>query len=230
MNEFNELYDTVMKLKTDINNITYEIEKKGQEFSNSIVNLTEELRSKQKELNEIKDYKVIIRLGDLIDELLKIFNLDKNIDTVNCNVSTSISYFGKKSKDEIIKLNNDSKYGLGYGKKFMYILIEGTKKTARYSYQPKSFIYSIFLPLDFEKIQADGKNLLEHSSIKAERDNKKKNNTIIIDKNVEDLILDIDLNTLLSVNKPNFYPANLFRNAVGNCYKKEQVKVKKRQP
>lgn len=230
MNEFNKMFDTVMKLKTEINNITYEIDKKEQEFNNSIKSLKEELISKKKELDSIRDYKVSVRFGDLIDELLKIFNLDRNVDNINYNVSTSVSFSGKKNVDEIIKLNNDSKYGLGYGKNYMYILLEGTKKTARYNYQPKSFAYSIFLPLDFENIQADGKSLLEHSSVKTERDNNKKNNTIVIDKNIDDLILDIDLNTLLSVNKPNFYPANLFRNAVGNCSKNKKVKTKKRQP
>lgn len=230
MNELNETFKKVMQLKADINNINYKIDKKKQEFNNSIRDLNNELFLKKVELDAIKDWKISVKFGDLVDELLELFNLDKNVDNINFNITTSISYYGKKTADELIKLNNNSKYGIGYSKNYLYILLEGTKKTARYNYQPKSFMYSIFLPLDFEAIQADGKSLLEHSSVRIGRENNKKYSSVIVDKNVNDLILDIDMKTLMNVNKPTFYPADMFREAVGRCLDKQNVIVKKRQP
>lgn len=230
MNEINEMFKCVINLKKDINKLNAEILRKKEAFEESIKDLNKELLFKKAELDAVKDYKVSVRFGDLVDELLELFNLDKNVDKINYNISTSISFYGKKSAEELIKLNNDSKFGLGYGKNYLYILLEGIKKTARYSYQPKSFMYSIFLPLDFEAIQADGKSLLDHSSVRIGKENNKRYSSIIVNKNVDDLILDIDLNTLMYVNKPTFYPADMFREAIGRCVEKENIKVKKRQP
>ena len=229
MSELNELFQRVMKLRAEVNNINAEINRRKLEFDESIRDLNNDLFLKKVELDAINDYKVSIRLGDLIDELLDLFNLDKDADKINYNVTTSISFYGKKNMDDIIRLNNNSKFGLGYSKNLLYILMEGTKKTARYDYQPKSFMYSIFLPLDLEAIQADDKSLLEHCSLKVSRDFNRKSSSLVVDRNVEDIILDIDMNVLLNTNKPSFYPADAFREAVGRCIEKKDIRAKKRQ-
>lgn len=230
MKDLNEIYNDVIRLKADINNINDQIDKKKELFENSINNLMNKLFIKKAELDMIKNYKISIRLGDLIDELERLFSLDRCVDKIDYRVTTTLSYFGKKSNEELIRINNESKYSLGYCKNLLCINIAGTKKTARYNYQPKSFLYNFYLPLDLEAVQNDGKTLLEHCNIETSRENGKKCYTIVVDKNIEDLILDIDMDTLLTCNKPKFYPADKFRNAVDNCLDKESVKIKKRQP
>ena len=229
MKELNEIYGDVIKLKADINNINEEIDRKKEIYESSIKNLMNDLFIKRAELDMIKNYKVSVRLGDLIEELENLFSLDRNVDKIDYKVRTTLSYFGKKSVEDLIKLNNDSKYSLGYNKNLLCVNLVGTKKTARYNYQPKSFLYTFYLPLDLEAIQSDGKNLLEHSSIETSRENGRKCYTVVVDKNIDDLILDIDMDTLLSCNKPSFYPADKFRDAIDNCLDKESVKIKKRQ-
>lgn len=230
MSELNEMFEKVMSLRVSVNNINAEIIRKREEFDASIKNLKDELLLKKVELDAMMDYNVVVRFGDLVDELVNLFNFDYSVDKINYNISTSVNYYGKKDKNELISLNNNSKYRMGYNKDSLYVYLDGTKKTARYNYQPKSFSYSFFLPLDLEAIQADGKSLFEHCSVKISKDYYKKQSSLVVDKNVEDLLLNIDMKTLLNSNKTSFFPADMFREAVGRCLEKDKIKIKERQP
>ena len=88
------------------------------------------------------------------------------------------------------------------------------------------FTYLIRLNAKFTDVQSDGKTLLEHCTAKVIYDARAREyrTDLYIDRNINDLILNIPLSYLVRESENNWYPADLMRQAVINCEEKSKEK------
>lgn len=148
-----------------------------------------------------------IRFGDLISEL------SKYCDNIDYSIITTMGDNGSKSLKEVLnKYNLDSTY------QRMIVSIKGDDK----------FKYRFFLPFKVDEIDVNGKLLLEHLDVNVANNGKKKSiySTVVVSKNIDDVVLNIDDTVINRCDDINFYPADIFRNIVNINYEKKKVKRK----
>ena len=180
------------------------------------------LRRKQQPLiNEyfsLLNCSVSVRLGDLIDELVNLTDIDVSNVMINANAIQLLSLPGDRS-EEISKLldttYSDSRFNRG-------VLISGKGPL------PSSLLFCYLIKFNsrLSDVQADGKTLLEHCVVDVEYDlvNEKYYTKLNIKDNIDDLILRIPLSKLASDPNQEWYPADLMTQAVINCVEKSQEK------
>lgn len=161
---------------------------------------------------------VSVRLGDLIDELANLTDIDASNVMINANAIQLLSLPGNCS--EAMSKSLDAMYGnfrFNHG-----ILISGDGTL------PGSllFCYLIRYNSKLSDVQADGKTLLEHCAIDVEYNMVDKVNytNLNIKDNIDDLILHISLGKLLSDSNHGWYPADLMMQAVINCVERNKEK------
>ena len=81
-----------------------------------------------------------------------------------------------------------------------------------------TFSYFTTLSMNYDSIQADGRTLLEHCSISiGSRLGNRRYTQLVIDKDMENIILEFDLNLLSMITNSVWGPSDLFTQAVLNC-------------
>lgn len=143
-----------------------------------------------------------IRFGNLISEL------SKYCDNIDYSIITTMGDNGSKSLKEVL-----NKYNIGSTYQRMIVSIKGDDK----------FKYRFFLPFKVDEIDVNGKLLLEHLDVNVANNGKKKSvySTVVVSKDVDDVVLNINDTVINRCDDINFYPADIFKKIVKNNYEKK---------
>lgn len=138
-----------------------------------------------------------VKFGDLISEL------EKKYGNIDYNIITTMGDSGSKSLKEVL-----SKYNLDSTYQRMIVTINADDK----------FKYRFFIPFTIADTDANDKMLVEHLDVNVSNNGKKKSlyTTVVVSKDVENVMLNIDDTILNRENDINFYPNNDFKNIVNN--------------
>ncbi|MBQ8430450.1 MAG: hypothetical protein IJX26_00690, partial [Clostridia bacterium] len=117
-----------------------------------------------------------------IQELSKITGI--HISDFKVGVKTTISLAGDYCMKELL---DSMKVEGSYNNRIQYLSLKISSTN-----EDKFFSIDIDLPLDFNKLQADGRSLLYHSSVYNHEDSLNKHffSTIVVNKGIEDIIFD----------------------------------------
>lgn len=144
-----------------------------------------------------KNSDIRVRFGDLISEL------SKNCNNIEYSIITTMGDSGSKSLKQIInKYNLDSTY------QRMIVSIKGDNK----------FKYRFFLPFTVADMDAHKGLLLEHLDVNVANNGKKNSiySTVVVNKDVENVMLNLDNTILNRCEDINFYPADMFKSIINN--------------
>lgn len=207
--------------KAEIKVINNEINKMKKEYDENMGDLSCVLDKKKEELAELSDIILSVRLGDLISEISWLSGVD--VKNIHVSLETNVSL--------------DELYNLGTPEILDSLDIPDDKKVCRVirfalwndhiintgdSYNYVSFNYFMFLELDFNSIQADGKKLIEHCSVITKNPSgRKAYNEFVIDKDIDNVICDFDLGCVDHRDGISWYPADLFSQAIINCIQRQ---------
>lgn len=131
-------------------------------------------------------------------------------------LGTTVVYRGKKSLDILVNMMNDSYARYSIVGNFTEVKIS----SSNWKLSDLDFCYKFKVPFDLDKIQADGKTLLEHCSARSHFIIEELISEIIINKNIFDVILDFNLEFLLRQDGEEYFPVNLLNQAILNCLNK----------
>lgn len=147
-----------------------------------------------------------VRFGDLVSEL------EKNSDYTEYGIITTMGDSGSKSLKEVL-----NKYNLESSYQRMIVSIKGN-----------NFNYRFFLPFRIDDVDTNGRLLLEHLDVNVANNGKKNSiySTIVVSKDIDNIMLNIDDTVLNRCEDINFYPNEAFINAVNNLSIKKKVKRK----
>lgn len=162
---------------------------------------------------------VSIKMGDLIEALA--FLKDIDVSNINVIVDPIISFSGNYSMKQASELINTIYYDY-----ITNLVVELTCDCKINSSMMMLFTYLIRLNAKFTDVQSDGKTLLEYCTAKVIYDARAREyrTDLYIDRNINDLILNIPLSYLVRESENNWYPADLMRQAVINCVERSQEK------
>lgn len=194
MKNINSKIERYKSLKSEVDEISKEI--KNQE---KLLNKAEFKLNNYFENNIIK-----LRLGDLIDNLSLILKVKK--DDINYKIDTSKFYLGKLDDMKLQGLNGVA--------------------TVTIFTKDNSFNYKFNYMFNLEEKQFSGKNFLEHCTLDITSDFNHKigfKTSISINKDIDDIIVKCDLNTLSNDSKET----NIIIQALNKCDNLNEEKVKK---
>ena len=180
-------------------------------FEETLTPLKENSIKLSDEFNTLGQNTVSIRLGDLVNELSKLSQV--SVSNIEVKIETNISFWGKHNLKKIAEM-------LDYIKmQSRWDVVLNDK-----SMDKQSFCYQMFFKLNLDEVQADGKTLLEHCTyeIKSSDYSDKYYTMLHIDRNIDDIILNIPLRDLAigntnAINEGKWYPSDLIMRAVINC-------------
>lgn len=159
---------------------------------------------------------ISIRLGDLVKELANLVGIDDK--DIGVEVKNDCILDGEYNKSSILS-NKIKKY---YWNDYWKVILFLNKKQ-------QSFCYQMVFKLDLNEIQDDGKTLLEHCTVTVEHVGFGECYTFInINKNIDDLVLNIPISDLIRDSATTWYPVDLINQAVGNCVERSNIEVKRR--
>lgn len=174
----------------ELKSIRNEIERQHTEFRNFMRPQKDYLNEKKSELNKYLDDNIIkIRLGDFIEALSSIVDVEKN--TIKYDIKTNMYYIGKYQIKN--NLNNDKKIKY-YCNSYPMIML---------SLFIKEKEYTICYKMDVNEIQYDGKKMIDHCRARIIPDTNYLvgyKADIVIDKNVDDIIINFNLCDLTHMN------------------------------
>ena len=157
---------------------------------------------------------ISIRLGDLVKELANLVGIDDK--DIGVEVKNDCILDGEYNKSSILS-NKIKKY---YWNDYWKVILFLNKK-----YQ--SFCYQMVFKLNLNDVQNDGKTLLEHCTVTVEHVGFGECYTFInINKNIDDLVLNIPISDLIRDSATTWYPVELINQAVGNCVERSNIAVK----
>lgn len=138
-----------------------------------------------------------IRFGDLISEL------SKKYENIEYSIITTMGAKGSKSLKEVL-----SNYDLDSTYQRMIISIKSNNELK----------YRFFLPFTVTDVDSKGYFLKDHLDVNVNNNGKKGSiySTVVVNKDAEDIMLNID-DVLVNRNEDiNFYPANFFKETINN--------------
>ena len=140
---------------------------------------------------------VSIRFGDLISEL------SKNCENIEYNIVTTMGDSGSKSLKEVL-----SKYNLENTYQRMIVSIKGDDK----------FKYRFFVPFMITDVDSNGGLLIDHLDVNVASNGKKKSiySTVVVNKDIDNVMLNIDDAVINRCEDINFYPVDSFREIIKN--------------
>ena len=189
------------------------IEKKDKEYRENIKPFKDAQIKIKREIGELKATKILLKLGDLINELAILSGI--NVENISLEIRATIDCSNYKNIEDLLrkKLTNER----------LRLLIAGSKNLPFNENHPHPFYYSIKLPFNFNEIQADGKTFFEHCSLRVKNSNKDKKQYIefLVTENIEDVICNFSLSTLTKEDKESWYPSSLIKQAIINCASKQ---------
>ena len=199
-------------IRHNLANRNSRIEDKVRKFEEKIKKMSKELTKVRNRIYSLEMTPVSVRLGDLIDELANLTDIDASNVMINANAIQLLSLPGNCS--EAMSKSLDAMYGnfrFNHG-----ILISG-KGTPSGSLL---FCYLIHLNSMLSDVQADGKTLLEHCTIMPWT----VYTCLKVNEDYDDLLINIPLSYLTIDSDPFWYPADVITQAVINCVEKSQEK------
>lgn len=202
----NELYNRVVMAKIDYNDYISMME-------NSISTCRNELALKKEELDLLKETKISVRMGDLLEEISILSGISR--DDLNVKLETNLLFRGFSKH-----FDKHSLYNRGI---LCSIHIEGKNLKTR-----DVVNYITILPIESGLIQNEDGSLGEHCTLKYEISYGERYTRVIFDQNIDDIVFDFSLMHLVAKENLGWYPANLFTKAVVNCDKKKNIDHKKR--
>ncbi|MBP3619601.1 MAG: hypothetical protein J6J24_02960 [Clostridia bacterium] len=190
---------------TILENLFELIEKSQEQINYLEKRLEEEKQNKEKMLNQ----KIPIRLSDFVGELSKLSGV--NILDMYIKITTNIFV---DSERESFEMEYAKKRQEGHN---LEIQIFG-HKTANNA-EVKPFKLLLYFPLDFEKLQADRKPLLEHCTARRTKGTASSlpQKEIVVDKNIGDIVCEFSPKQLMMQDSSLFTPKAMLIEAVGNC-------------
>lgn len=217
------------KLKKSISSLKNEIDNENDRKKKIISNYKQELADCEMNLSLFKEELLLVRkeicsksntlisvsLGDLVHEISKLSGI--NGDNIRVKLDTDIELLGVHSENEMFNLFNqvDGDYNI-------VLLIEGgnVNKSSLITYLTR-------IPLDNE-LKEINKGLLGHCSRKIVNNFGKVYTRIVLDKDINDIILNFRLYHLDKLESYSWFPSELFTQAVVNCLSKANKKAKKK--
>lgn len=218
--------DLLIQLKqgqNDIHTIVQTMNKKRQEYEDSLIPLRNRYNNVSMQLKEIGETMLSIKLSDLIEEIAWLSNT--SYDDVMVSLKTNIFLEGVYDKTEFLQLVE-----LGTNNLIRFSLSNCGQNDNNASVL---FDYFSFLSFVADSIQADGKTLLEHCSVVSKKNSNGKYYTeLVIDQDVENIILNFKISCLTHNDGLSWYPADLFSQTVLNCderrYNKKVDRIRQR--
>lgn len=209
MEDYNisELLDEMKKNKEEQKDIMQGMVQVKNEYDATMKLLGEQYINASKNLDRIGNIKFPVRIGDLIDEISWLSNT--NAEDIQVYLGGYDIIDGVYNMNSFLKLvGSRPKCGIRF-------------RLSNRDYvnddESSMFSYSNCLTFDLDSIQADGKTLLEHSSvIVRKRASGTKYTEFVIDKDINDVILPLTLNYVFLESSANWVPADLFTQAVIN--------------
>ena len=174
--------------------------------------------------NFLEDNKFSVRFCDLVKEISELSGVP--VKDMGLELGTTVAYWGKKNLDILVNMMNDSYARYSVVGNF----IEVTISSSNWKLFDFEFCYKFKVPLALDRVQADGKILLEHCSACSSWIKEELISKIVINKNIFDVILDFNLEFFLRHDEEEYFPVNLLNQALLNCLKRyEFMKVENSQ-
>ena len=202
-----ELLEIMNRNKDEYNAIVQEMAQKRRDYEASLVPLKQRLGMISGELSQLGCRTVSVKLGDLLDEICWLS--ETNVEDIDVSLTSNVSLDGVYDMNEFLRFVGNSK---NYSMKFS---LSNNGKDSNKQYM---FNFLTNLSMDFDSIQADGKTLLEHcSTCISKRLNRMQYTELVVDKDIDNIILEFNLNYLNLDTCAMWRPADLFTQAVINC-------------
>ena len=208
-----EMLEKIKGYKEEEKELVQEMAQKKREYDASMKELQQKYGDICKKANEIGNMSVPTRLGDLLEEVCWLSKT--NFEDVQVSLFTDVTVDGVYAMDEFLKfISNKSSCGMQF---------RLSNRDTTNNEEMTLFNYSNIIFFDLGSIQADGRTLLEHCSLVTKtRSNDVTYTSLVVDKDIEDVILPLTLNYVSLDSNAIWKPADLFSHAVINCDAKKQ--------
>ena len=225
MGEIMENYITIYMVeeligyKREISAIFRDIEQMKNDYERSIAPLREDYNRIFNESSELGKRKISIKLNELLDEICWLS--ETNVEDLEISLRPNIVLDGVYDMADFLDYIGDiNKFGVNFR-------LSGVNDNGY------AFNYFTILSMNYDSIQADGRTLLEHCSMSiGSRLGHRKYTQLVIDKDMENIILEFELNLLSMITNSVWGPSDLFTQAVLNCeerkYNKRIDKIRER--
>lgn len=205
--------------------------------------LENNLSTKRSELDKLNNITFPIKLIDLLTELSYLTNIDiKNMSVfIECDI---IRWGRNRNIKEFLKSIDDARAKGKHINPKLVVTLAGSRNAPFYKNHPHPFYYVFDVPFNIDEIQLDGKTILQHCSVIKEYNDLQGEyyTKIVVDKKIENIILNIKLNDILRKNDilqnrsafdtTLFYPCNIFTEAITNLtqrnYEPEEMGYQKK--
>lgn len=183
-------------------------------LNDEIIRLSSQMDKKKQEVNDLSDGGIVVRLGDLLNEISMLTGFPRS--EMKITINTLIAYYGKYDRYHMacLRANGRSDIVINDECRLNITISSGNNESF------DGFLYpNIYVPFDFNDVQADGKMMYEHMNVchRIETSTNRDYTTYIVDKNIDDLILNIPFEYLTYPDNMDWYPAYIFTQAVLHC-------------
>lgn len=193
------------------------IEKQIKQFEETLKPLEDILTTKKNEFKQLGDTQITMSISELVEALAEVTNI--NVSDIKVKTSINFGYWGKWKPDTVRSLIKSKKPDCTFTKKTIAI------KSTKINNVP--FYIELLSDIDLDEIQADGKTLLEHCSIKKSYDDVQGcyYTMLVLDKNIESLNCTVTLKQFVD-EKRNSYADLVFNKAILYCVKNKMNEEK----
>lgn len=219
-NDLRNYIKAIFEMRDKIDTIEKVLAEKRANFEKTLTPLKEESAKLSESLESLCDNTIPIRLGDLIEELANL--TDINVSSIGIDTESGIILRGKHSIEEIIKTDEVKPKVLS---NIWELDLYSNKDRKSYNRLEQTFRYTIGLKNNITDIQADGKMFLEHCTARSVNDS---HTYLEITGDVSALILNIPIGDLIGKSSSRWYPADAITQAVMNCVERNKEISKKR--
>lgn len=185
-------------------------ENKKRELAEKLKPMDEECTRLHDRVNYLGHNVVSIRLGDLIEELANL--LEINLSDIMVNIYCNTIFSEERTIEEIVKSINQRTIKED-NDIFWRLMLYSNK-------EEHSFCYKMLFKADLNSKQKDGKTLLEHCTIIPWT----VYTCLKVNEDYDDLLINIPLSYLTIDSDSFWYPADVITQAVINCVEKSQEK------
>ena len=216
-------------------NFEKHIEAEKREFEDSLEPLKESSNKACEEFKLLAGNKVSVSLEELIKELSSLTGI--SILNMGIKIETNIGYWGRNNMRSILKLMNSYNQDLSctgnYNKNNFWGITLFADKNTHPRKKEQLFCYEMSFKLNLEEVQADGKSLLDHCSVRVYNDDMQGEDytRLVIEKNVGSLNCTLNLKDLVKDEVTEgyvtrWYPTDLLTQAIINCVERQNKEKK----
>lgn len=214
--DINTYIEKLNNKRNEIAFIERKIKNRKKIFEKIIRPLVDTLQRRKKELYDLYQIEVSVRLGDLLSELALLAEI--KVSDIYVEIETGISFYGKYNIIEMLQLMNDPTVkNCKSNTNEMKLDLFGCSSDYNVTLKPV-FEYYTSLPLYLEEIQSDGRKIIQYCNVKYGYDTDGGVYTkMVINNDVENIICNFNLGYLNKVSDEDWNPADLFNQAIINC-------------